>query len=128
MESVVVTTVAGNGDRACIDGFGTHATFSDIEGMRYCGVSDSLLVAESGLYSHRIRRIYPVTERRKTALKHALNSALNESGALPVHSLILIIFDFAIGEGTVRASFSCKAWRFPIGGLMFGVLIPRQLR
>lgn len=64
----------------------------------YSAADESLVLVEADL--NRISRVYSTTDARKTGLRTALHSVLVESGALPVTPLILIIFDFVIGDST----------------------------
>ncbi len=103
VDDVVVSTVAGCDDYS-VDGIGTAAGFGE---PNYCAVSgDVLLIAETG--PHRIRRMFPVAESRNSALNRTLISALIESGALPLHPLISIIYDFTIGNSMKDGS----CWRY----------------
>ncbi len=87
MESVTVTTVAGNDLRQFVDGIGTAATFFYPDDVCYSEASGSLLIADCD--SDRIRCFFPATDKRKSLLRRALTSALVESDALSVHALIL---------------------------------------
>ncbi len=68
-------------------------------GICYSYSRDALLFTDA----HRIRCVYPVTERRKSALRGALTSVLVESDALPVAALISIIHAYAMPESTSTA-------------------------
>ncbi len=104
MESIVVTTLAGCGLCVSRDGDGTSAAFDGAEGCCYSPLTDTFLIAESA--AHRIRRIYPVTENRRADIKQSLESLLIERGALPVHDLISIVLEFAIGANSMCLLFS----------------------
>ncbi len=98
MESVVVTTVAGDGQRAVSrDGVGTAASFITPNGICYSEVGDgaglpALLVTDRD--AHRIRCIYPASEERRSRLNQSLEAALLTSDALPIPPIILIILEF----------------------------------
>ncbi len=104
MESLalpLLTTIAGSGKSACIDGVGTSAAFHSPHSLAYFETSGVLLIAESG--SNRIRRLFPAAEATRTGIKSALDSMLIQSGALSVQQLVSIIFDYAIGNSMCTA-------------------------
>ncbi len=83
MESIQVTTA-------------THSQASD---ACYVPINDSLLIAG---FPAQVYRMYPAAPKRKSELLRLLTSSLvEESDALPIQSLVAIIFDFAITTGTI---------------------------
>ncbi len=102
MSQIVVTTLAGSGEQRSTNGFGTAASLHAPTAICYCATDDSLLITEAG--SHRIRRVFPATEQRKSALNRILRAVLIESGALPVQPLLSIIFDFALTTKSIAPS------------------------
>ncbi len=101
MESVEVTFLAGSGVKGSKDAAGTAAEINGCEGMCYSAATELLVLTEPN--PSRIRCMFPVTQKRRSELEAALNSALYENGTIPIHPLISIIFDFAIGDRTLLA-------------------------
>ncbi len=99
MESV--TVVAGSGQGVSVDGVGTDAGFVAPKTIAYSEATDTCLIAES----EKIRRLFPATEKRKSALKQSITSALCD--AVPVKPLISLVFDYAITNSTSSADMSC---------------------
>ncbi len=96
-DSIQVVTIAGNDESSeCVDGVGTAAALWGAVGISYDTKSGALYFVEAG--SARVRRMFPAAEKQKSALTHALTSALKESGAIPIQPLVCIIYDFAIGN------------------------------
>ncbi len=101
MKSVFVTTVAGSGEQKCVDGIGTAAALCSPEGICYSPADDALFIAERS--SHRVRRLFPVTESRKTGLDRSLTAVLIETNALPVRPIVSMIVAYAIANSTSTA-------------------------
>ncbi len=109
-----MTTIAGSVEGRCIDGIGLAAAFNRPVGIYYMESNDSLLIAEAS--SHRIRCLFPVTDKRKSALVRALTFALIETNAIPIHALLSIVYDYA----AINSTFSVR------GGVPF-VALPNLL-
>ncbi len=98
MKSVRVTTLAGSGVRSSEDGIGTAGSFDDPSTLSFDVVSGGLVIGEE--QEGRIRYILPATEEKKLALKRALDTALVESGSIPIPPLVFLIFDYAAPNST----------------------------
>ncbi len=94
--SVVVTTVAGTGDRSHPDGVGLAAAFFQPNVICYSSVTGVMLVAEIG--SHRIRRVFPVGAKWKCEFERIIHSLL--SNDIPIQPVVSIIASYCIGNST----------------------------
>ncbi len=118
MESIVVVTVAGSGERAWRDGVGSYAAFGEPTGLCYSPIDNSLLIADT--YSLRIRRMFPAMEKRDARLKQSLTSELFHTGSIPVLSLVAIIIEFAVGNSASPAPRVLCCDRFNLKHSHFG--------
>ncbi len=98
-----LTVIAGSGKVKCVDGAGTAAALMGPKYIFYSETTETLLFSEAG--SCTVRSLLPCTERRKSALKQSITSALCD--AVPVQPLMFLIFDYAITNSTSSADMSC---------------------
>ncbi len=99
LSSVVVSTIAGGGGNpTSTDGVGTAATVLSPTAICYSEAGHSLLVVDT--LDHKVRCVFPTSDRREAQLSRALACALFETGVLAIQPLIAVVFDFATADST----------------------------
>ncbi len=111
--SYVLSTVAGNGDKASEDGIGTEARLHHPYAICQSADSQQLLFTEYGL--HLVRRYWPSADERIPAIVTSLlmgGGGGGGGGGLPLPPLISIIIAYLMSDGTLEVvPFSIAASR-----------------